>query len=56
MRRGPKLMPIPGKKWNEKFIHNSKTWSVIHKTDSTVYAVELSKSGVAQGAVERFSH
>lgn len=36
------------------FQHESKTWEVIHKTPTTLYAVELSNKGIAQGAVLRF--
>ena len=42
------------KKYNEAFTHNNKRWEVIHKTAETIYAVELSTRGLAQGAVERF--
>ena len=42
------------KSYNERFIHQGKTWSVVYKTDNTKYAVELSSKGIAQGAVERF--
>jgi len=54
MRRGPKYLPIPGKKWNEKFIQDNKTWHVVHKLDNVVYAVAEMKPGVVGGAVERF--
>jgi len=54
MRRGPKQMPIPGKKWNEKFVHENKTWHVVHKLDKVVYAVAEVKPGICGGAVERF--
>jgi len=39
---------------NEFFLHENKTWEVIHKTSEIAYAVQLSKKGVAQGAVLRF--
>jgi len=54
MRRGPKPMVIPGKKWNEKFIHENKMWHVVHKLDKVVYAVCEMRPGVVGGAVERF--
>ena len=54
MRRGPKPMVIPGPKWNEKFIHEKKTWHVVHKLDKVVYAVCEMRPGVVGGAVERF--
>ena len=54
MRQGPKPMVIPGPKWNEKFIHEKKTWHVVYKLDNVVYAVREMKPGVCGGAVERF--
>jgi hypothetical protein len=54
MRRGPKRIEIPGKKWNEKFIQNKKTWHVVHKQDGITYAVAELRPGVVGGAVERF--
>ena len=54
MRRGPKRIEIPGKKWNEKFIHEKKTWHVVHKLDNVVYAVCELRPGVVGGLVERF--
>ena len=54
MGRGPRLIPIPGPKWNEKFVHENKMWHVVHKLDNVVYAVREMKPGVCGGAVERF--
>jgi len=56
MRRGPKPMPIPGKKWNEKFVHENKMWHVVHKLDKIVYAVAEVKPGIVGGAVKRFEN
>jgi len=42
------------KPYNQTFQHEGKTWSVVHKTIDTLYAVELSTKGKAQGAIERF--
>ena len=42
------------KKYNLSFQYEGKTWEVIHKTTELLYAVELSKKGIAQGAVLRF--
>lgn len=42
------------KSYNEGFQHQGKTWRVVHKTTDTIYAVELSSKGLAQGAIERF--
>jgi len=39
---------------NEFFTYENKTWEIIHKTSLLAYAVQLSKKGVAQGAVLRF--
>jgi len=46
MRRGPKRIEIPGKKWNEKFIHEKKTWHVVHKQDGITFAVCELRPGV----------
>ncbi len=54
MRRGPKRIEIPGKKWNEKFIHEKKTWHVVHKQDGITFAVCELRPGVVGGLVERF--
>ena len=54
MRRGPKRIEIPGKKWKEKFIHEKKTWHVVHKQDGITYAVCELRPGVVGGLVERF--
>jgi hypothetical protein len=54
MRRGPQRIPIPGKKWNEKFIHKNKTWHVVHKQDEITYAVCELRPGIVGGLVERF--
>ena len=42
------------KKYNLSFQYEGKTWEVIHKTTELLYAVELSKKGIAQGAVLKF--
>ena len=54
MKRGPKRIEIPGKKWKEKFIHEKKTWHVVHKQDGITYAVCELRPGVVGGLVERF--
>ncbi len=36
------------------FQHEGKRWEVIYKTPTTLYAVELSNKGLAQGAVLKF--
>ena len=54
MKRGPKRIEIPGKKWNEKFIQGKKTWHVVHKQDGITYAVAELRPGVVGGVVERF--
>ena len=38
------------------FQYEGKRWEVIHKTAELYYAVELSKKGIAQGEIKRFSH
>ena len=54
VRKKPNRIQIPGKKWNEKFIHEKKTWHVVHKQDKTTYAVCELRPGIVGGPVERF--
>jgi len=54
MRRNKHGTGFKLKPYNQTFQHEGKTWSVVHKTIDTLYAVELSTKGKAQGAIERF--
>jgi hypothetical protein len=42
------------KKYNQSFQYEGGTWEVIHKTNETIYAIELNKKGKAGGPVLRF--
>lgn len=42
------------KSYNQEFTHDSKLWSVVHKTADLIYAVEISRKGVAGGGILRF--
>ena len=41
-------------KKREFFQYQDRTWEVLHKLNNIVYAIELSRKGLAQGAIERF--
>jgi hypothetical protein len=49
-----KRQPNSFRSYNEYFTYGNSTWSVIHKLDELVYAVEIGKGGKAGGAVCRF--
>ena len=49
-----KRLPNSFISYNEYFTYEKSTWSVIHKLDELVYAVEIGKGGKAGGAVCRF--
>ena len=49
-----KRQPNSFRSYNEYFTYEKSTWSVIHKLDDLVYAVEIGKGGKAGGAVCRF--